>query len=73
MSFQETIVELRKTLSVRQIASQVGITAQAVYQIGDGTINPKASTAGALERLLKREKAVQKTRERYSVRQEDGE
>lgn len=65
MNWQEIIQELRLTLSVKEIASHVGVTDKAIYQIQDGTINPKASTAGALERLLKREKAVQRTRERY--------
>lgn len=65
MNWQETIAELRKTLSVQQIASHIGVTVQAIYQIGDGTIEPKQSTGGALNRLLKREMAVQRTRERY--------
>jgi DNA-binding XRE family transcriptional regulator len=73
MGWQETIQELRKTLSVRQIATHIGVSVQAIYQIADGTITPKNSTAGSLTRLLQREKVVQKTRERIDSRfQADG-
>lgn len=68
MNWQKTIEELRKTLSVRQIATHVGVSVQAIYQIKDGSIVPKNSTGGALSRLLQREKAVAKTRQRLDDR-----
>lgn len=68
MSWKETIEELEKTMTIRQIATYVGVTVQTIYQVRAGDITPKNSTAGALQRLLKREKAVQNTRKRIDAR-----
>lgn len=69
MNWQDTIKELRETLTVIQIATRVGVSVQAIYQIGHGTIKPAQLTGDALKRLLKREQAVKKTRKRIDERE----